>query len=96
VADFERLGQEVGALVAEKDAAYGAAFAQTGDFLRLLYPNGIAPEAYGDALCLVRIWDKCKRIATQKTALGESPYRDIAGYGLLGLAKDQHDGATSR
>jgi hypothetical protein len=31
--------------------------------------------------------DKLFRIATARDALGESPYRDIAGYGLLGAAR---------
>ena len=75
---------EIGALVTEKDKAYGSSFAKAGDFLRLLYPNGLRPEQYGDALLLVRIFDKQMRIATAKDALGENPYRDIAGYGLLG------------
>lgn len=79
------LGIQIGALCQEKNTAYGNAFAKTGDFLRLLYPNGIQPEQYNDALCLVRIFDKQMRIATDKDALGESPYGDIAGYGLLGL-----------
>lgn len=35
-------------------------------------------------LITVRIFDKLKRIATDRDALGESPYRDIAGYGILG------------
>jgi hypothetical protein len=37
---------------------------------------------------LVRIFDKQMRIATRKDYAGESPYRDIAGYGILGAAKD--------
>jgi len=37
---------------------------------------------------MIRIIDKLFRIATQKEAFGESPYRDIAGYGLLGVMKD--------
>jgi hypothetical protein len=40
-------------------------------------------------LCVVRIFDKLKRIATNKDAFGESPYGDIIGYGLLGLHKDK-------
>lgn len=83
------LATEIGNLVEEKNRAYGDSFAKTGDFLRLLYPNGIPPEKYGDALCIVRIFDKLKRIATDKDALGESPYRDIAGYALLGLRMDE-------
>ena len=83
---FEQSGLAVGALVAEKNAAYGDAFAKCGAFLRLLYPDGIRPEQYSDALCLVRMWDKMCRIATDRGALGKSPYQDIAGYGLLGMA----------
>lgn len=87
--DFERIGVEVGQLVAKKNAAYGDSFAKSDRFLELLYPNGIHPDQFGDALALVRIFDKCMRIATRKNAFGESPYRDIAGYGVLGAAKDE-------
>lgn len=82
---YEQLGIEVGELVGQKNRAYGDSFNKTGDFLKLLYPNGIKPEQYTDALCIVRIYDKLMRIATNKDALGESPYRDIAGYALLGM-----------
>lgn len=85
--DYEELGRSVGALVDVKNKAYGSAFDDAGEFLTILYPNGIRPDQYGDALALVRIFDKMKRIATDKDALGESPYRDIAGYGLLGFMR---------
>lgn len=86
---YKELAEQIGNLVEEKNAAYGNSFDQAGEFLRLLYPNGIPPEAYGDMLCVVRIFDKLKRIATNKDAFGESPWRDIIGYGLLGLHKDK-------
>lgn len=86
--NFETTAKEIGALVAEKNAAYGDSFAKCGEFLRLLYPEGIRPAQYDDALALVRIFDKQMRIATRKDAFGESPYRDIAGYGILGTVKD--------
>ncbi|MFA6049868.1 MAG: hypothetical protein WC761_01605 [Candidatus Paceibacterota bacterium] len=85
---FLDLAAEVGALVDEKNAAYGNSFGEVGDFLRILYPNGISPDQYTDALCVVRIFDKLKRIASNKGAFNESPYKDIVGYGLLGLEKD--------
>jgi hypothetical protein len=87
---YEQLGQQIGALVDEKNAAYGASFDKCGVFLQLLYPNGLQPEQYTDALCLVRIFDKQMRIATRKDAFGESPYRDITGYGMLGVVKDEN------
>lgn len=85
---YEKIGQGVGALVDEKNQAYGDSFAKCGEFLKLLYPNGMRPHQYTDALCQVRIFDKQMRIATRPDAFGESPYRDIAGYALLGVGKD--------
>lgn len=86
--DYQQMGNDLGSLVAEKNVAYGSAFAKTGAFLRLLYPDGMTPDQYDDALLLVRIFDKQVRIATAKGAFAEDPYLDIAGYGLLGAGKD--------
>lgn len=85
---YKTLANKIGELVDEKNKAYGDSFNQTGDFLKLLYPSGISPEKYSDMLCIVRIFDKLKRIATAKDAFGESPYQDIVGYALLGTQKD--------
>jgi hypothetical protein len=82
------LGRALADLVSEKNQAYGSSFEKSGEFLRILYPDGLKPEQYGDALLLVRIFDKQMRIATRKDAFGESPFKDIAGYGLIGAAKD--------
>lgn len=81
---FPELGKEIGELVKTKQLAYGNSFGLSGDVMRALYPYGISPEQYDDALTIIRIVDKLFRIATDKDALGESPYKDIAGYGLLG------------
>jgi hypothetical protein len=80
---FVKKAEEIGALIAEKNKAYGNSFAVSGDVLRLLYPDGIPPGQFQDALSLVRIWDKMKRIATDKDAFGEDPFMDIAGYAIL-------------
>jgi hypothetical protein len=88
---FRRLGIEIGELVARKDQAYGSSFEKAGDFLQLLFPKGIPPERYGDALAVVRIFDKLMRIATDRDALGETPFRDIAGYGILGAARAESE-----
>lgn len=81
---YALMGQKIGEMVEEKQAAYGDSFGKAGNILRELYPDGIRPEQYDDALCVVRIVDKLFRIATDWDAFGESPYRDIAGYGILG------------
>ncbi len=89
--DYVRIASEVGKLVSEKNKAYGSSFSKTGEFFSLLYPDGITPARYEDALLLARIFDKAMRIATRKDALGESPYRDLCGYALLGAAQDETD-----
>jgi hypothetical protein len=81
---YLKTAQEIGELVEAKNAAYGSSFAKCGDFLRLLWPDGVPADRYDDALLMVRVFDKQMRIATNKDAFGESPYRDIAGYGILG------------
>lgn len=90
VGRFEKLGRDIGRLVDEKNRAYGDSANTSAAAFKLLYPNGIEVEQYEDALLLVRIWDKMKRIATKKDAFGESPYRDLAGYSLLGALKDEN------
>ncbi|MBW2598588.1 MAG: hypothetical protein JRC60_00445 [Deltaproteobacteria bacterium] len=46
-------------------------------------------------MAVTRIIDKLFRIATDKDALGESPYHDIAGYGILGAMKGGHNGNSA-
>jgi len=88
---YRELGIEIGELVDHKQAAYGDSFGKSGNVLRQLYPHGIPVDGYDDMLGIVRIIDKLFRIATDPKAFGESPARDIAGYGLL-MAKRHADG----
>jgi hypothetical protein len=85
---YEKTGSEIGKLVAEKQVAYGDSFGKSGELLKVLYPDGVMPEDYTDMLTIVRIIDKIFRIATNKGAFEENPYKDIAGYSLLGVVKD--------
>ena len=88
---YEQIGQEIGKLVDEKNAAYGSSFAEAHKILSVLYPSGIKPEQYTDALAIVRVLDKLFRIANQKNAFGESPWKDIAGYAILGVANHEEN-----
>lgn len=88
---YETVAQEIAALVTLKQAAYGDAFGKSGAVLRILYPDGISLEQYDDVLTLTRILDKMFRIATDKDALGESPWKDILGYALLAVARERKD-----
>ncbi len=85
MSEYHALAQEIADLVVQKQEAYGDSFGQAGLFLRLLYPTGVPVEKFDDMLTIVRIFDKLKRLATDKDFGGESPYRDIGGYALLGL-----------
>lgn len=82
---YEERAAEIGRLVQSKQAAYGDAFGKSGAVLRILYPDGITPDKLDDALVIVRVLDKLFRIATDRDALGESPWQDVAGYALLAL-----------
>lgn len=90
--DYTKLAAEIGALVTSKQAQYGDSVSKSGRILEILYPEGVQTHQYQDALMVVRILDKLSRIAQRgpdgQDLGGESPYRDIAGYGLLGASKD--------
>ena len=88
---FAEIGAEIGALVDRKRLAYGDAVSKTGDFLLLLYPNGIPPEKYHDVGLIVRVLDKLCRIATKNDPFGESPWVDCAGYSLLAVGRLKQD-----
>ena len=86
---YEKIGTEIGKLVQEKNEAYGDSFGQACRILDVLYPEGIKPTQYRDALAITRVIDKLFRLANKKDAFGESPWRDICGYAILGVANDE-------
>ena len=89
--DYEKIGKDIGRLCAEKNEAYGDSFGQACRILEVLYPEGVRPEQYRDALAITRVIDKLFRLANQKDAFGESPWKDICGYAILGVANDEHE-----
>ena len=88
---YEGVGKRIGKLVDEKNEAYGDSFNQSGKILEVLYPEGVTPNQYRDMLAVVRVIDKLFRIANKKDAFGESPWRDIAGYALLGQKEGEDE-----
>ena len=87
---LHEISDQIAALTVRKNKSYGDSFRKCGEVLRILYPDGVKTEQYTDMAAVVRIIDKLFRIASnEKDAFGESPYRDIAGYGLLGAWKDE-------
>ena len=89
--DFVEIGTRIGMLVQQKNLAYGDSFSRATDILEVLYPTGVQPHQYRDMLAVIRVIDKLFRLATRKDAFGESPWNDIAGYALLGVATDEKD-----
>ena len=91
---FERYGNELGKLVDNKQKAYGDSITKTVKILHSFLAdydvgdgNYLIPKKLIDHLgLLVRIIDKQNRIISNPEGdlMGETPYRDIAGYGLLG------------
>jgi|ETNmetMinimDraft_2_1059921.scaffolds.fasta_scaffold25134_2 hypothetical protein len=88
---YEKIGADIGKLVQEKNEAYGDSFGQACKILEVLYPNGVTPDQYRDALAVTRVIDKLFRLANKKDAFGESPWRDICGYAILGVANDESE-----
>lgn len=84
-----KISNDLAQLVTEKQDAYGDSFGKSGQVMAILYPNGISVDKMQDALTVVRVIDKLFRIATKKDAFGESPWRDVMGYALLSVAKQE-------
>ena len=85
---FQQVATSIGNLVTNKNQAYGNSFEKSEQILKVLYPEGIEPNQYQDLLTMTRIIDKLFRIATDKDALGEDPWKDICGYALLATTQN--------
>lgn len=83
IRNYIKAGIDIGLLVQDKNKAYGDSFSKSVDVMKIFYPDGIKTDQYPDALGMIRMIDKQFRIATQKMAFGENPWKDIAGYALL-------------
>lgn len=94
---YKVLGEKIGSHVDKAQQAYGDSFGRSGDVVRVLlepYRNSdgtyTIPDSLIDHLLVqVRIIDKQFRVFSNPDGdlMKESPYKDIAGYGLLGAAK---------
>ena len=81
------IAADVAAIVKEKRLAYGDSIGTSAAALTLLFPAGIPLDRYDEVLLIVRCWDKLQRIATGAAGQAESPWLDIAGYGICGVAQ---------
>lgn len=87
-ASYEALASEIGRMTDEKGRQYGNANVKVEAIMKVLYPEGVPVYALRNALLIVRMLDKVCRIANQGPdgldKGGEDPYRDLAGYALIG------------
>jgi len=99
---FVEIGPEIGTLVDNKQKAYGDSFGKVPrllavfleDYISLDGANYVLPIELLPHLALqIRILDKQNRVFSnpKKDMMAESPYRDIVGYGLLGVGKFKDD-----
>lgn len=107
---YENLGKELGKLVDNKQQAYGNSMSKSIKVLKAFlsdYRNDnfyggyqtcyVIPESLLEhLLIMVRIIDKQCRIFSNPDGdlMGESPYKDIAGYGLLGTSRSPVERVT--
>ena len=95
---YESYASEIGAMVDEKQKVYGDSFGRA----HKVFEEFLADYKYGDSyvipkellphlLTLTRMVDKLFRIASNPVGdrMGESPYRDIAGYSILAAAREE-------
>ena len=77
--NYEEIGKNIGALVDKKNKAYGNSFSDVESFIKMIFPEKINVDNYGDAIFIIRLFDKMKRLATDKNAFNEDVYKDIIG-----------------
>ncbi len=87
---FEAMCSELATQAETKREAYGENLSNSRKFLEVLYPEGIPPSAYHEAMVMLRIFDKfCRRANKHRDPKGwaeqENPWLDVAGYGIAML-----------
>lgn len=101
--DYEQKGQQIGKLVTEKQKSYGdsvdKAFRIFKIFLEDYYDENqkayiVTEDLLQQMLLKLRVTDKLNRIASNPSfdLMGENPWQDIAGYGLLGSVVKEVEG----
>lgn len=97
VNNYEKIAQEIGKLVEQKQRAYGNSVDVTEELFQVWlkrYQNKdntytIPSELLSHLLLMVRMVDKINRIVTNPKGdlMGENPYSDLVGYSLIGVGK---------
>ena len=86
--DWAELTGELARILDKSNAAYGSSTVKSAKIMEILWPEGVPVDRMHDARCMISILDKLSRIATDKDAFGECPWRDVGGYALLAYRED--------
>lgn len=98
VGRYEAYASEIGSMLDVKQEAYGDSFGRSHRIFEELLreykhdENYVIPkEMLPHLLTLTRMVDKLFRVVSnpKHDRMGESPYRDIAGYALLAAAREE-------
>lgn len=77
---IKEIATDIGNFVEEKNQGYGNSFDKTENFLLSLYPNGIKPDQFTDAICSMRIFDKLSKLSSGNgDKFDENIYEDLMG-----------------
>lgn len=84
--NFKEKALEVAEMLERKSEEYDAPYDSDNDFLKIMYPNGVAPDKYADMVLCLRLYDTLKKL----TKSGDTKYIEyIAGYGILAMCEDR-------
>lgn len=86
---YKEIADNLIELLTEKEKAYGQAYANSPEILKILYPDGVKLKDYDKLLYITRVLDKLNRIAQNDDT--EDPFQDIAGYSLLAMRNATKD-----
>ena len=86
---FLPIAEAIAKLVKSKNIKYGNSFERSAEIIKILYPDGIKVEQYNDFLTIIRVIDKLFRIVTANANDEEDPWRDINGYSLLAVERNE-------
>lgn len=93
--EAEEVGVKLASMLKKKHAHYTDSILRVALALEVFYPNGVKPGQFVDFALVVRTLDKIMRISSGKRSIdNESPWIDVAGYGVLGQVADNIAGTT--
>ena len=81
---LDEVTAEINATIKRKNIAYGDSVNRAPQCMEILCPDGIPPEKFRDAACVLRVLDKLSRaLSMPEGSDEENPWADAAAYCLM-------------